>query len=86
MFKTSTALACLALCSGLCAQTPDNGAAGRYEDPASPGQVRGVGLESQDIVAVSDEMVRDILADPEIVRRVLGVLLPFLPSAATPSA
>lgn len=69
MFKTSTALACLALCSGLCAQTPDNGAAGRYEDPASPGQVRGVGLESQDIVAVSDEMVRDILADPEIVRR-----------------
>jgi hypothetical protein len=46
-----------------------DGAAARYEDPTSAGQVRGVGVESQDIVTVSDLMVRDILADPEMVQR-----------------
>lgn len=47
----------------------DTGAAARYEDPASAGEVRGVGVESQDIVTVSDLMVRDILAEPEVVQR-----------------
>lgn len=47
----------------------DNGAAARYEDPTSAGEVRGVGVESQDIVTVSDLMVRDILAEPEVVQK-----------------
>ncbi|MFH0965038.1 MAG: penicillin-binding protein activator LpoB [Planctomycetota bacterium] len=47
-------------------------AAGRptvYENPASPGAVTGVGLESQDIVSATDRMVRDILATPVIAAR-----------------
>lgn len=47
----------------------DDGAAARYEDPTSAGQVRGIGVESQDIVTVSDLMVRDILSDPEMVQK-----------------
>ena len=47
----------------------DNGAAARYEDPTSAGEVRGIGVESQDIVTVSDLMVRDILAEPEMVQK-----------------
>lgn len=35
-----------------------------YLDPASPGPVRGVGIESQDIVSMTDQMMRDMLAQP----------------------
>lgn len=38
----------------------------RYEDPGSPGVISGVGIESQDIISVSDRMMRDILANPVI--------------------
>ena len=39
-------------------------------------------------LALIPDMGHDLVpvGHPEIVRRVLGVLLPFLPSAATPSA
>lgn len=35
-----------------------------YVSPASPGPVQGVGIESQDIVSMTDKMVRDIMANP----------------------
>jgi PBP1b-binding outer membrane lipoprotein LpoB len=47
-------------------QAVDN-AAGRptvYQDVGSPGMVSGVGIESQDIVATTDKMMRDMLANP----------------------
>lgn len=37
-----------------------------YANPDSPGQVRGVGTESQDIVSMSDQMVRDLLTVPKL--------------------
>ena len=37
-----------------------------YDDPSTSGRVTGVGIESQDIVSVIDEMVRDILATPTV--------------------
>ena len=47
-------------------QAVDN-SAGRatvYQDVGSRGIVSGVGIESQDIVAVTDKMMRDMLANP----------------------
>lgn len=60
-----TLLSALLLATGFLgsAIAADDGAAARYEDPTSAGQVRGLGIESQDIVTVSDLMVRDILSD-----------------------
>lgn len=37
-----------------------------YQPSDSPGQVRGVGTESQDIISMSDTMVRDMLTVPEL--------------------
>jgi hypothetical protein len=37
-----------------------------YSTPDSPGAVRGVGTESQDIVSMSDQMMRDMLTIPEL--------------------
>lgn len=39
-----------------------------YQDTSSAGIVSGVGVESQDIVSVSDTMVRDLLANPSIMQ------------------
>lgn len=39
-----------------------------YQDVSSTGVVAGVGLESQDIVGVSDAMARDLLADPAVMK------------------
>ncbi len=41
----------------------------RYEDPGSPGLVQGIGIESQDIISVADQMVRDIMKTPAITGR-----------------
>jgi len=38
-----------------------------YEPPDTPGRVQGVGLESQDIISMTDRMLRDILASPVII-------------------
>lgn len=35
-----------------------------YEDPGSPGRVAGVGFESQDLVSMTDQMMRDMLKSP----------------------
>jgi hypothetical protein len=37
-----------------------------YESPDSSGAVRGVGTESQDIVSMSDQMMRDMLTIPKL--------------------
>lgn len=34
-----------------------------YNDPASPGPIQGVGIESQDIVSMTDKMMRDMMAN-----------------------
>lgn len=38
----------------------------QYQSPDSPGAVRGVGTESQDIVSMSDQMMRDLLTVPAL--------------------
>jgi PBP1b-binding outer membrane lipoprotein LpoB len=51
---------------------PDN-TAGRqtmYEDvSSSSGAVQGIGIESQDIVGMTDKMMRDMLANPQLAGR-----------------
>ncbi|MBY0432459.1 MAG: penicillin-binding protein activator LpoB [Rhodospirillales bacterium] len=37
-----------------------------YVDHSTPGPVRGVGIESQDIVSMTDQMMRDMLTDPRL--------------------
>lgn len=37
-----------------------------YTDPGSAGPVRGVGIESQDIVGMTDQMMRDMLTEPRL--------------------
>ena len=37
-----------------------------YEDPGTPGTISGVGIESQDIVSMTDAVMRDILASREV--------------------
>lgn len=37
-----------------------------YSDPGGPGLVRGVGIESQDVVSMTDQMMRDILTQPRL--------------------
>ena len=38
-------------------------------DPASKGPVSGVGIEGQDIIAMTDQMMRDMLSTPSLVER-----------------
>jgi PBP1b-binding outer membrane lipoprotein LpoB len=40
-----------------------------YEDARSPGKVQGVGVESQDVMAVTDQMMRDMLSNPMVMGR-----------------
>ena len=49
-------------------QKVDNtaGAPTVYIDPGSPGPVKGVGIESQDIIGMTDQMLRDMLSQPRL--------------------
>lgn len=62
----------VALLAACATQNLDN-AAGRktvYQDVATTSAtVAGVGIESQDVVSMTDKMIRDILATPQISRR-----------------
>lgn len=40
-----------------------------YEDPAEPGAVEGVGIESQDLISMTDQMVRDMLSNRKLAAR-----------------
>jgi PBP1b-binding outer membrane lipoprotein LpoB len=58
-------LSLVALMAG-CAPTQVENVEGKptaYEDPQSSGSVNGVGIESQDVVAMTDEMMRDMLSN-----------------------
>jgi hypothetical protein len=41
-----------------------------YEDPRTPGLLTGVGIESQDIESMADEMARDLAATPQLMNHV----------------
>ncbi|MGE5546454.1 MAG: penicillin-binding protein activator LpoB [Solirubrobacterales bacterium] len=66
MRRLPTAVA--ALLTLTACQTVQNqaGAPTTYQDPASMGAVRGVGIESQDIVSMTDQMMRDMLTEPRL--------------------
>lgn len=62
-------VAAVGLAVGLSACQSVQNAAGTpttYTDPGSVGPVRGVGIESQDIVSMTDEMMRDMLTEPRL--------------------
>jgi penicillin-binding protein activator len=55
-----------------CTSTHIDNSAGRatvYEDARSPGAIQGVGVESQDIMTVTDQMIRDVLSNAAVVGR-----------------
>jgi penicillin-binding protein activator len=60
---------CLALAA--CGQTVKNpgGVPAMEVDPTVKGPASGIGIESQDITAMTDKMLRDILATPQISAR-----------------
>lgn len=65
-----TITALIGLTSCITYQTrPDNtpGRATVYTDPGTVGPVAGVGIESQDIVGMTDKMMRDMMANPLLV-------------------
>lgn len=66
-------VALAALLSGCATSMPTvNNAPGRptaYVMADSPGRVQGIGMESQDIISMSDKMARDMLAQPQLVSR-----------------
>src|SRR6185295_6144461 len=45
------------------------GAPARYEDPGTPGAVRGIGIEAQDLVGMTDRMMRDMLTNSALASR-----------------
>jgi PBP1b-binding outer membrane lipoprotein LpoB len=45
------------------------GAATTYKDPGTAGPGGGIGIESQDIVSMTDRMMRDILTNPALAAR-----------------
>lgn len=57
----------LALALAAC-EAVDNshGRKAAYQDPDTPGAVSGVGIEGQDIVGMTDQMMRDMLANPQL--------------------
>ena len=48
------------------------GKATMYEDVSSPGQVAGVGVESQDITSMTDKMMRDMLSNTALAGRAVA--------------
>lgn len=69
--RRAFALPLLALTSAVAlsaCQTVQNsaGTPTQYLDPGSSGVVRGVGIESQDVAAMTDEMMRDMLTEPRL--------------------
>ena len=45
------------------------GSATTYQDPGTRGPVSGVGIEAQDIVGMTDKMMRDMLTNPTLAGR-----------------
>ncbi len=72
-FLLLSSLAFLLLQLSACAPTVGvNNTAGRatvYEDPSTVGKVAGIGMESQDIMGMTDQMTRDMLSNPTLAGR-----------------
>ncbi|MDI6688701.1 MAG: hypothetical protein QME06_10835 [Desulfobacterales bacterium] len=66
LIKPGVALFFLAIFFSGCATAPKHadGTTAHYVDPGQQSQVSGVGIESQDIINMTDKMMRDILATP----------------------
>jgi len=65
--KKIAGLLCLACAISACKSPPvqnANGVASMDVDSSRKGPVSGVGVEGQDIVAMTDQMMRDMLAEP----------------------
>ncbi len=72
MKTVTVALAATMLVAACGSPTRVSNTAGRatvYEDPGTSGRVQGIGLESQDIVSMTDRMMRDMLANPVLANR-----------------
>lgn len=76
MYSNVIACACtLAGAMALCVAVPAS--AGKYDratttqtlDPTAPGLVQGIGIGGADIVSMADQMMRDMLASPELAGR-----------------
>lgn len=70
-FKFCVCVPLLVVFAG-CETTPVDNREGRqttYYAPDSPGPVQGAGMESQDIISMSDRMVRDLLQQDSLVNR-----------------
>ncbi len=65
LFLYLTVIAIFASCNTHYRTTVDNspGRATTYEDPSSVGRVKGIGIESQDIISMTDTMARDMLSN-----------------------
>lgn len=64
------AAACCSGCVTYTTRVDDTaGKATLYEDISSPGQIAGVGVESQDITSMTDKMMRDMLSNPALAGR-----------------
>ena len=62
--------ATLCLAAGCATNVPNaNGQAAIDLDPGTKGPVSGVGIESQDVVAMTDRMMRDMLSSPALAGR-----------------
>ena len=76
MIIRTLTLACLACLSGCAVNQGLDNSPGRpsvYTDAGTTSsRVAGVGVESQDVVSMTDKMVRDILATPQIAGRTVA--------------
>jgi hypothetical protein len=65
---TASAVLLAGLTLAACSSGVDNtaGTPTTYQDPQTRGAVSGVGIESQDIVSMTDQMMRDMLTNPQL--------------------
>lgn len=66
------AIAGALVATGCATTTTVDNSAGRasvYQDVREAGPIQGVGIQANDIAAVTDKMVRDILGDPRVMNR-----------------
>lgn len=68
--RHGVAAAAVTLILAGCAATPPNaaGSATVQFNPAMPGPVQGVGIEGQDVVGMSDQMMRDMLTTTRLLQ------------------
>ena len=63
---TIVCVTAIVLISG-CATVPNaNGVAPTTQDPTARGPVAGVGLEGSDVITMTDQMMRDMMANPKL--------------------